>query len=126
MSLRTPLARVRGLGSARDGTKHWWFQRLTAIALVPLSLWLVASLIANIDASYAEVVAWVRSPAVTALLLMVVMFVFYHAQLGLQVVIEDYVHLESAKIAILVLVKITVLILALLSATAVIRVAVGS
>ncbi len=126
MSLRTPLARVRGLGSARDGTKHWWFQRLTAIALVPLSLWLVASLIANIDANYAEVVAWVRSPAVTALLLMVVMFVFYHAQLGLQVVIEDYVHLESAKIAILVLVKITVLILALLSATAVIRVAVGS
>ncbi len=126
MSLRTPLARVRGLGSARDGTKHWWFQRLTAIALVPLSLWLVASLIANIDANYAEVVAWVRSPAVTALLLMVVMFVFYHAQLGLQVVIEDYVHLESAKIAMLVLVKITVLILALLSATAVIRVAVGS
>ena len=90
--LRTPIARARGLGSAKEGTRHWWMQRLTAIALVPLTVWLVASFVAIGAADHARTVLWIRSPAVGIALLLTIAALFHHAQLGMQVVIEDYVH----------------------------------
>lgn len=105
MSLRSPLARVRHLGSARDGTHHWWAQRLTAIALVPLTVWFVVSVISLIGADYAAFAAWAGHPISGALLVLLLGATFYHAALGLQVVIEDYVHHEGAKLASLLVVK---------------------
>ncbi len=123
---RTPLNQVRGLGSAKEGTHHWWLQRLTALALAPLAIWFVVSLLSMTGADYASVVKWVRSPVVTVLLLSLIWALFHHAQLGLQVVLEDYVRSEWLKIASIIAVKFTALILGLASAVAVLKVAVGS
>ena len=111
MSLRSHLARVRGLGSAKAGTAHWWSQRLTAIALVPLTIWFVVSLIGVSGADYYTAHAWIGSPMVAGLLIFLIVATFYHAYLGLQVVIEDYVHNEACKIAGLLLVKALCLVL---------------
>jgi len=125
MSLRTALARARGHGSAKQGVGHWWMQRLTAVALVPLLLWLVASLIAHVGADHETVVAWMRSPVVAVGLLLLVGALFHHGQLGVQVVIEDYVHHEGLKIVSLVAVKFAALTLAVAAAFAVLSVALG-
>lgn len=106
MSLRTDLGRAKGLGSAKDGVSHWRLQRLTALALVPLSLWFVLSLLCVFDASHAEIVAWVSAPHVTVLLIALSIVLFWHLQLGLQVVIEDYVHTAWYQIALQVLLRI--------------------
>jgi succinate dehydrogenase / fumarate reductase membrane anchor subunit len=113
MSLRSPLARVRGLGSAKDGTAHWWAQRLTALALIPLALWFCISVIAMSGADYATVAAWAGSPLVGGLLILLLGATFYHGALGLQVVIEDYLHHEMTKLVLLLLVKAASLVLAL-------------
>ena len=105
MSLRTPLARVRHLGSAKDGTGHWWAQRLTALALIPLTIWFVASLVSLAGADHAAMAAWMGNPVSAGLMILLVIATFYHAALGLQVVIEDYVHGEGAKMAALIAVK---------------------
>ena len=113
MSLRSPLGRVRGLGSAKDGTSHWWAQRLTALALVPLVIWFVVSVIAMTGADYPAFAAWIASPVVAGLLILMIAAVFYHATLGLQVVIEDYMHSEMPKLALLLIVKALAIVLAL-------------
>ncbi|HSS64718.1 MAG TPA: succinate dehydrogenase, hydrophobic membrane anchor protein [Gammaproteobacteria bacterium] len=123
---RTPLNQVRGLGSAKEGTHHWWLQRLTAVALVPLSIWFVASLISMSDADYASVVTWLRSPLVTVLMLCLIWALFHHAQLGVQVVLEDYVHAEWLKIASIVVLKFASVVLGLASAIAVLKVSLGA
>jgi len=105
MSLRTPLARVRHLGSAKDGTHHWWLQRVTALALLPLTLWFVISVIGLAGADHAAVAAWAGHPLSAALLVLLLVATFYHAVLGLQVVIEDYVHDRVARTALLLLVQ---------------------
>ena len=92
MSLRTPLSAAKGLGSAKEGAHHWWVQRLTSIALVPLMLWLVISLALLGNLTYESAVAWVQSPFVAVGLSLLVVVMFYHVQLGVQVIIEDYVH----------------------------------
>jgi succinate dehydrogenase / fumarate reductase membrane anchor subunit len=92
MSLRSDLGRVKGLGSAKEGVQHWRLQRLTAIALLPLAVWFVLSLLSVFDEPHAAVVAWVAAPHVTVLLIALAVALFWHLQLGLQVVIEDYVH----------------------------------
>ena len=103
--LRSKLGRVRGLGSTREGVHHWWAQRMSAVALLPLSLWFIYSLIALTGSDYAAFHAWLSEfgNAVFTVLLLVSMF--HHAQLGLQVVIEDYVHGEVWKMALLLVVK---------------------
>lgn len=126
MRYRTPLARVRGLGSARDGTHHWWSQRVTAIALIPLSLWLTASLLAMTDAGYAEFVAWLRSPLVAMAWIALLAALFHHAQLGVQVVIEDYVHTEWLKISCIVVTKLLAVVLAVICILCVLRVFLAS
>jgi len=125
MSMRTPLSRVRGLGSAHEGVHHWWAQRLTAIANVPLMLWFVFSMAGHAGADYQEVAAWVASPTVAIALLLLIYATFYHAALGLQVVIEDYVHDKGAKFAALIGVKFALIALGVASAFAVLKVAFG-
>ena len=99
MSMINPLAKVRGLGSAKNGTHHWIAQRMTAVALVPLTLWFVISLIGLIGAELAAVQAWLSSPFNAVMMILTLVAGFHHAQLGLQVVIEDYIHGHGAKIA---------------------------
>jgi succinate dehydrogenase / fumarate reductase, membrane anchor subunit len=102
---RTSLARVRGLGAAKEGVAHWWTQRVTALLLIPLLLWFVVGLIAHAGADHAVVVAWLGYPVTYGLMLVLLAALFWHASLGLQVVIEDYVHGEGAKIAAILLAK---------------------
>ena len=122
MSLRTSLGRVRGLGTAKEGTGHWWTQRLTSLALIPLALWFVASVAAHAGADYEAMRAWVGSPVVASLLLLLIVTTFYHSYLGLQVVIEDYVHDEAVKIASLILVKGASILLATIAVVSVLMI----
>jgi succinate dehydrogenase / fumarate reductase membrane anchor subunit len=122
---RSDLARVRGLGSAKEGVQHWWMQRLTAVALIPLAIWFVASLICQTGASYDEAVAWLSSPVVFGIMVFMIAATFYHAMLGLQVIIEDYVHHEGAKIAALLLMKLACVALALTAIVALLVIAFG-
>ena len=125
MSLQTPLAKVKGLGSAKEGTHHWWQQRLSAIALVPLSLWFIYSIISMVGADYMTVVYWMREPYVSVLLVFFILSLFYHAVLGLQVVIEDYIHSEWQKITCLLLIKFLAVIGALASVLSILNVFFG-
>ena len=123
MSLRHPLARVKGLGASGEGSHHWWGQRLSAAALVPLSIWFVFAVIGHIGDSHGEVIAWVSNPGVALMLILFVGFMSYHAQRGVQVVIEDYVHTESLKLVLVILVKGVALLAGLGGIFAVLRVA---
>lgn len=123
MSLRTDLARVRGLGSAKSGTGHWLAQRLSALALVPLMLWLVVSLVTLAGAEHAAVVAWLGNPLVAVLMVLMIAAGFHHAQLGMQVVIEDYVHTEWLKVASIVLVRFAAAALGVAAAFSVLKIA---
>jgi succinate dehydrogenase / fumarate reductase membrane anchor subunit len=124
--LRSPLARVRGLGSAKEGTHHWWAQRLTALALIPLTIWFVVSIIMLTGASHAEAATWVGSLWPAALLILTIVMTFHHGQLGLQVVIEDYVHNEAVKLAMILLVKGLALLLSVVAIAAIARIAIGA
>ncbi len=119
--LRSPLGRARGLGSARAGSRHWWAQRSTAIALVPLSLWFIYAVVRLTGSSRAEVHAWLHSPLTATLMLALVVATFHHLQLGLQVVIEDYVHNESRKLAAVLAMKAACVLLALVCLVSVLR-----
>jgi len=101
--MRTPLAKVRGLGSAREGTGHFWRQRLTAIANIPLTLFFVGFLIALNGAGYAEVRAALANPFVALMLALVLISGLIHMRLGMQVIIEDYITSEGLKLATIAL-----------------------
>lgn len=122
MNLRNPLAKVKGLGASGEGSHHWWLQRVSAIALVPLSLWFVFSIVSHIGDDYSEVVAWISQPSVALMLILYIGFMFFHAQLGVQVVIEDYVHSEPLKIVSLLLVKATAIVAGLAAILSVLRI----
>ena len=104
-SLRSPIARVRGLGSAKEGVSHWWMQRLTALALIPLGIWFVASVVALAGADHAAITQWLSAPFTLGALALTILAAFYHAALGLQVVIEDYVHSKPVKVAGVILMQ---------------------
>ncbi len=103
MSLRTPLGKVLGRGSAGDGTSHWWVQRVTAIALIPLTLWFVVSLLGKPLHDYAAMVEWLGRPWVAVLTILLAIALAWHSWLGVQVVVEDYVHGKGAKTFLLLL-----------------------
>lgn len=119
------LKSVRGLGSAKEGAAHWWAQRVTAVALVPLLLWFAASLVMLAGQGFEGTVYFLGSPVVATLMTLLLVAGLYHAALGLQVVIEDYVHAEGAKIALIILVKFAAVVLGLGSVFAVIKISVG-
>ena len=101
MMQKTPLGRVIGLGSAKSGTEHWWHQRVTAIAGIPLVIFLIGFVLTHIGASRAEIIASLSNPIVAILLALTVVNLLWHMRLGLQVVIEDYVHTPARKVAAL-------------------------
>lgn len=124
-TLRTPLGHVRGLGSAKSGTEHWWLTRLTSLALIPLTLWFVASVIGHLGASWVEMRAWLSQPWSAVLMIVTVGVMFHHTASGLQVVIEDYVHVEWAKLVGIIVVKFLCLLLAVAGIFSVLKIAFG-
>ena len=126
MTLQTPLAKVRHLGAAKEGVHHWWGQRLTAILLVPLSLWFVGSLWSIVVGGGGRdaLVDWLSGPVAAVLMLLFLGATFYHLKLGLQVVIEDYVH-GPCKWVLLILNTLLCLLLALAALYSVILIALG-
>jgi succinate dehydrogenase / fumarate reductase membrane anchor subunit len=122
MSMRTPIARVRGLGAAKFGTAHWWVQRTTSLALIPLTVWFVASMVAMAGAEYEDVRAWLSSPIAAGLMLLLIFNVFYHMILGLQVIIEDYVDPEPVKLTALLVVKAAAIVLGVIAALSVLTI----
>lgn len=123
MSLRSPLGRARGLGSAKQGVAHWWAQRLTAVALVPLAIWFVVSIAALAGAEHGAVVAWLRAPVTVVAMVLLIAAGFHHLQLGLQVVLEDYVHSDWLRLGAIIGVKFGAAVLALAAFYAVLRIA---
>lgn len=118
MQVRSPLARARGFGAAQNGTSHWWSQRISALALIPLTFWFVFSLVTHVGGDYAATVAWISAPTTVVLLIIYLAVTFYHSQLGLQVVVEDYVHHEWLKLGtriILQFINVIVAVAAILS-----------
>ncbi len=125
MALRSDLGRVRGLGSAKDGTSHWWAQRVTAVALVPLSIWFAFSVVNLVGVDKDGFKVWLNGPSSFVLMALFLIALFYHMQLGLQVVIEDYVHNERNKVISLVFNKLLAVFLVVSSITALMRIAFG-
>lgn len=122
-TLRTPLAKVRGLGAAKKGTEHFIAQRVSALALIPLTLWFVWAVAAHTLGDHAAAVSFIAHPVNAALLLLFALTGIYHFVLGLQVVIEDYVHGEGLKIAALLLNKFVGVVLGLAVAIAILKIA---
>ncbi|MEE9545332.1 MAG: succinate dehydrogenase, hydrophobic membrane anchor protein [Rhodospirillales bacterium] len=126
MEMRSSLRRVQGLGSAKEGVGHWWALRLTSVALVPLVLWFMVSVVFLVDTDHAAFKAWVSSFGNGLMLVLLIIALFHHAQLGLQVVIEDYVHGETAKMAHLIAVKLAFFFIGAGSVSAVLHLAFGN
>jgi succinate dehydrogenase / fumarate reductase, membrane anchor subunit len=112
-ALRSPLGRVRGLGTAHAGARHWWVQRLTALALLPLTLWFICGAVRMEGASRADVARWLHGPLPLVLMLCLIVATFWHLSLGLQVVIEDYVASEPVRLMLLLLQRGAAIVLAL-------------
>ena len=121
--LSTPLSKIEGLGSAKSGTHHFWHQRMTAVALIPLSIWFAASALAYVGADQGAVAAYFAEPINAVPMFLFIVASTYHMSLGLQVIIEDYIHQEGQKIALLLLNKFAAWAIGAASAFALIRMA---
>lgn len=123
MSLRSPLGKVLGMGAAKEGAGHWWAQRVSAVGLLLLTPWFVLALIALGDLSHASVVNWIAAPVNTVLLSLLVLTVTYHAQLGLRVVVEDYVAHKGTRTLLMLVINFALLLLGVLGVFSVLRIA---
>lgn len=123
-SFRSPLGRAIGLGSAKTGSQHWLAQRVTAIALAPLTLWFVASVIAHAGSDYTAFIAWLRTPFAVGGMILLLIALFHHTALGLRVVIEDYVH-SDARFAAVIAIQLCCYGLAVVGIIATLRIAFG-
>jgi succinate dehydrogenase / fumarate reductase membrane anchor subunit len=119
--MRSPLGRARGLGSAHAGAAHWWAQRLTSLALLPLTLWFLCGMIRMLGATRDDAVFWMAGPLPIVLMIALVIATFYHLQLGLQVVIEDYVENDALRVGSILLMKGVSILLALACIISVLR-----
>lgn len=126
MSMRTPLSKVRGLGSAKSGSEHFWLQRVTAVANIPLVLFFLVSLIANAGGDHASVTAFLGSPIIAIVMILLIVSGVFHMRLGMQVIIEDYVHSEGLKILCLMLNTFFSIFVALVCAFALLRIGFGT
>ena len=120
--MRSPLGRAIGLGSAREGVGPWWAERVSAVALIPLTLWFAASIIVHTGSDYTTFVSWLRAPLVATLMILLLIALFHHTALGLQVVIEDYIH-SGAKFAAVIAVRLGCFALAAAGFVATLRIA---
>jgi succinate dehydrogenase / fumarate reductase, membrane anchor subunit len=121
-NMRSPLARAIGLGSAEEGVGAWWAERVSAVALVPLTLWFAASIITHTRSDYATFIVWLRTPLAAILMILLLIALFYHMALGLQVVIEDYVH-SAIKFAVVIAAHLGCFALATAGVVAILRIA---
>ena len=126
MSLMSPLNRVLGLGAAKGAAEHWWLQRLTAVALIPLGLWFALALLALPTFDYAAVTAWVQRPVTSILLLCMIIAIGYHSALGVQVVVEDYVASHGGRVVTLIASTLAHVALSIAAVFAVLKIALGS
>ncbi len=124
--MRTPLGKVRGLGSAKDGTSHFWYERLTSVAAIPLTIFFIVLMIVLNGASYEEVRATFANPFISLLTIAALATVFWHMKLGMQVIIEDYIFGEGMKFALLMLNSFFTGALALISVFALLKMAFGA
>jgi succinate dehydrogenase / fumarate reductase membrane anchor subunit len=120
------MSRVLGLGAAKEGAAHWWLQRLTSVALVVLTLWFVAALLAFGRLGYDAMHAWIARPVNASLSILLIVALVYHSQLGVQVVLEDYVAHEGWKLATLITSNFLHIVLGALGVFAVLRIGFGS
>lgn len=125
MSLRSPLSQAVGLGSAKHGFSHWWWQRVTAIALIPLSIWFVYSVVCLIGSDHATASAWLSNPINATIMLLFVLTALFHGQTGLQVVLEDYVHTKWLNLSCLLFIKFASVVMAVLAIISVLKVVLG-
>jgi succinate dehydrogenase / fumarate reductase membrane anchor subunit len=109
--MQSPLGRVLGLGSAKEGVEHWWRQRITAIAMLPLAIWFVIAALGLIGADRAAMVAWMHSPMAAVFAILLLVAAVYHLALGLQVVIEDYIHSEAWKLGLIIVMRLWCIVL---------------
>jgi len=123
--LRTQLGRVRGLGSAKGGSEHWWMARVTSIALIPLTLWFVFGALSIVGDGHAAALHWLRSPFSAIMAILFVGVTFHHIASGIQVVLEDYVHHEPAKMASIIVEKFLCFALAVAGIFAILKIAFG-
>jgi len=126
MLLRTKLSEARGLGSAKEGTHHWWVHRVTSVALIPLTLWFAFAVATMAGQSYEAVTAWLAAPVNAVLMLLFIVATFHHLHLGVQTILEDYVHIEGVKIAAILAVKLASGALGVAAAFAVLKIAFGA
>ncbi|MBV8400186.1 MAG: succinate dehydrogenase, hydrophobic membrane anchor protein [Acetobacteraceae bacterium] len=124
-SLRSPLGRVEGLGSAKNGVHHWWLQRLTSIALVPLTIWFTVSLLSLPSLDHVTVMAWMAQSWTALLLIVLVLVATYHSQLGVRVVVEDYIHASGMRTLTLVILTFVHALIAVAGVFAILKVAFG-
>jgi len=122
---RSPFDQTQGLGSAREGAGHWWVQRVTAVALIPLTLWFAGALMAHVRSDYGALIQWLRAPVTTVLMVLLLVALFYHMALGLQVVVEDYVHTDRIKMPTVVVIHLGCFALAVAGIVATLRIAFG-
>lgn len=123
--MRSPLGRALGLGSARDGVEAWWSERVAAVALLPLTVWFAVSFLMYAHKGYAAVVAWLKMPVTTTLMTLLLIASFRHTAIGLQVVIEDYVH-SRIKVPVLVGMRLGCVALAVVGLVAILKTALGA
>jgi succinate dehydrogenase / fumarate reductase, membrane anchor subunit len=121
-NMRTPLARAIGLGSAKEGVGAWWAERVSAVALVPVTLWFAVSIIAHIGSDYSTFIVWLKMPLTGILMILLLIALFYHTALGLQVVVEDYVH-SAVKFAVVIAVRLGCCALATAGVVAILSIA---
>ena len=122
MSFKSPLGKAIGLGSAKHGFSHWWLQRVSAVALIPLCLWFIYSIVGLVQADYQSAVGFFDSPIQASLMIIFILVLIYHAQTGLQVVIEDYIHKKLPNLVLLYGVKFLSVLLAVVAVVSIFRI----